>query len=118
MDAFGFRFVWITSEGKSLRPANARGKHLRNRGPGSRRGDQPNRIAASRLTSNRGQRSQWLEAQSSAWVEPVLAASTMEKASFGESLALAATILVIGALIGAINGLVVVWSYTFAPLES
>ena len=50
MDAFGFRFVWITSEGKSLRPANARGKHLRNRGPGSRRGDQlkPNSLFADR----------------------------------------------------------------------
>jgi predicted RNase H-like HicB family nuclease len=36
-----------------------------------------NRIAASRLTSNRGQRSQWLEAQSSvSVVEPVPAAST------------------------------------------
>jgi hypothetical protein len=36
-----------------------------------------NRIASSRLTSNRGQRSQWLEAQSSVLVEPVLAASTL-----------------------------------------
>jgi predicted RNase H-like HicB family nuclease len=35
-----------------------------------------NRIASSRLTSNRGQRSQWLEAQSSVSVEAVLAAST------------------------------------------
>ena len=36
-----------------------------------------NRIAASRLTSNRAQRSQWLEAQSSvSVVEPVPAAST------------------------------------------
>src|SRR5947209_8034311 len=43
-------------------------------------------------------------------VANVLAASTMEKASFSESLALTAMILVIGALIGAINGLVVVWS--------
>src|SRR5260370_22168704 len=34
-----------------------------------------NRMAPSRLTSNRGQRSQWLEAQSSVSVEPVLAAS-------------------------------------------
>jgi hypothetical protein len=35
-----------------------------------------NRIASSRLTSNRGQRSQWIEAQSSVSVEAVLAAST------------------------------------------
>jgi len=35
-----------------------------------------NRIASARLTSNRGQRSQWLEAQLSVLVEPVLAAST------------------------------------------
>jgi predicted RNase H-like HicB family nuclease len=34
-----------------------------------------NRIASSWLTSDRGQRSQWLEAQSSVSVEPVLAAS-------------------------------------------
>src|SRR5712671_1625452 len=35
-----------------------------------------NRIASSRLTSNRGQRSQWIEAQSSVSVEAVLAANT------------------------------------------
>src|SRR6266478_916381 len=35
-----------------------------------------NRIASSRLTSNRGQHSQWIEAQSSVSVEAVLAAST------------------------------------------
>ena len=35
-----------------------------------------NRIASSRLTSNRGQRSQWIEAQSSVSVEAVLAACT------------------------------------------
>lgn len=43
-------------------------------------------------------------------VANVLAASTMEKASFGESLALAAGVLVVGALIGVINGLIVVLS--------
>src|SRR5260370_39002787 len=48
MDAFGFRFVRIASEGKSFRPANARGKHLRNRGPCSGRGNllKPNRLFA------------------------------------------------------------------------
>jgi len=35
-----------------------------------------NRIASSRLTSNRGQHSQWIEAQSSVSVEAVLAACT------------------------------------------
>jgi hypothetical protein len=75
MDAFGFRFVWITSEGKSLRPANAHGKHLQWR-PAPAAVISSNRIAASRLTSNRRQRSQWLEAQSSvSVVEPVRAPS-------------------------------------------
>jgi ribose transport system permease protein len=40
----------------------------------------------------------------------VLAARTMEKASFGESLLLAAAVLIIGAAIGALNGLIVVLS--------
>jgi ribose transport system permease protein len=43
-------------------------------------------------------------------VANVLAASTMEKATFPESLGLAAMVLVVGALIGALNGLVVVFS--------
>jgi ribose transport system permease protein len=40
----------------------------------------------------------------------VLAASTMENATFGQSLLLAAAILVAGALLGAVNGLIVVFS--------
>jgi hypothetical protein len=40
MDAFGFRIVPITSEGKSFRAADPRGKHLRNDGPCSGPGDQ------------------------------------------------------------------------------
>ena len=40
----------------------------------------------------------------------VLAAVTMEQATFGESLLLAAAICVVGALLGAVNGLVVVFS--------
>ena len=40
-------------------------------------------------------------------VANVLAASTMEKASFGESLLLAAAVLIVGAAIGALNGLIV-----------
>jgi ribose transport system permease protein len=43
-------------------------------------------------------------------VTNVLAASTMEKASFGQSLLLAVAVLVIGAAIGALNGLIVVLS--------
>jgi ribose transport system permease protein len=43
-------------------------------------------------------------------VANVLAASTMEKASFGQSLLLAAAVLVAGAAIGALNGLIVVLS--------
>jgi ribose transport system permease protein len=43
-------------------------------------------------------------------VANVLAASTMEKASFGESLLLAAAVLVVGTAIGALNGLIVVLS--------
>src|ERR1700719_1860663 len=41
-------------------------------------------------------------------VANVLAASTMEKASFGESLLLAAAVLVVGAAIGALSCLIVV----------
>ena len=40
----------------------------------------------------------------------VLAAATMEQVTFGESLLLAAAICVVGALLGAVNGLVVVFS--------
>jgi ribose transport system permease protein len=40
----------------------------------------------------------------------VLAAATMERATFGESLLLAAAICVAGALLGAVNGLIVVFS--------
>jgi len=43
-------------------------------------------------------------------VANVLAASTMEKASFGQSLLLAVAVLIIGAAIGALNGLIVVLS--------
>src|SRR5260370_27458665 len=43
-------------------------------------------------------------------VENVLAASTMKDASFGEALLLAVAILVAGAAIGAVNGLLVVVS--------
>jgi ribose transport system permease protein len=43
-------------------------------------------------------------------VSNVLAASTMENATFGQSLLLAAAILVAGALVGAVNGLIVVFS--------
>ena len=43
-------------------------------------------------------------------VANVLAASTMENASFGQSLLLAAAVLVAGAAIGALNGLIVVLS--------
>src|ERR1700738_1136960 len=43
-------------------------------------------------------------------VANVLAASTMEKASFGESLLLAAAVLIVGAAIGALKGLIVVMS--------
>jgi ribose transport system permease protein len=43
-------------------------------------------------------------------VSNVLAASTMENATFGQSLLLAAAILVAGALQGAVNGLIVVFS--------
>jgi ribose transport system permease protein len=43
-------------------------------------------------------------------VANVLAASTMENASFGESLALAAMVLIVGAVIGALNGLIVIVS--------
>jgi ribose transport system permease protein len=43
-------------------------------------------------------------------VANVLAASTMENASFGQSLLLAAVIVVAGAAIGALNGLIVVLS--------
>lgn len=43
-------------------------------------------------------------------VANVLAASTMENASFGELLALAVAVLLAGAAIGALNGLVVVFS--------
>ncbi len=43
-------------------------------------------------------------------VANVLAASTMENASFGQSLLLAAMVLVVGAAIGALNGLIVVYS--------
>jgi ribose transport system permease protein len=43
-------------------------------------------------------------------VANVLAASTMEKASFGESLLMAAAVLVVGTAIGALNGLIVVLS--------
>ncbi len=43
-------------------------------------------------------------------VANVLAASTMENATFPQSLGLAAMVLVVGALIGAVNGLVVVFS--------
>ncbi len=43
-------------------------------------------------------------------VANVLAASTMENASFGESLLLAAAVLIAGAAIGALNGLIVVLS--------
>src|SRR5258708_19814862 len=41
-------------------------------------------------------------------VANVLAASTMEKASFGQSLLLAVAVLVAGAVIGALNGLIVI----------
>src|ERR1700744_1469199 len=41
-------------------------------------------------------------------VANVLAASTMENATFGESLALAAVVMLAGAAIGALNGLIVV----------
>src|SRR5277367_2161398 len=43
-------------------------------------------------------------------VANVLAARTMEKASFGESLLLAAVVLIAGAAIGALNGLIVIVS--------
>ncbi len=43
-------------------------------------------------------------------VANVLAARTMEKASFGESLLLAVVVLMVGAAIGALNGLIVVVS--------
>jgi ribose transport system permease protein len=43
-------------------------------------------------------------------VANVLAASTMENATFGQSLLLAAAILIAGALVGAVNGLIVVFS--------
>src|SRR5271163_4014719 len=43
-------------------------------------------------------------------VANVLAASTMENASFGQSLLLAAAVLVAGAAIGALNGLIVILS--------
>jgi ribose transport system permease protein len=43
-------------------------------------------------------------------VANVLAASTMENATFGQSLLLAAAILVAGALLGAVNGLIVVFA--------
>jgi ribose transport system permease protein len=43
-------------------------------------------------------------------VSNVLAASTMEDATFGQSLLLAAAILIAGALMGALNGLIVVFS--------
>jgi ribose transport system permease protein len=43
-------------------------------------------------------------------VSNVLAAATMEQASFGQSLALAAAILLAGTLVGAVNGLIVVFS--------
>jgi ribose transport system permease protein len=43
-------------------------------------------------------------------VANVLAASTMENASFGQSLLLAAAVLIAGAAIGALNGLIVVLS--------
>jgi ribose transport system permease protein len=43
-------------------------------------------------------------------VTNVLAASTMENASFGQSLLLAVMVLAVGALIGALNGLIVVLS--------
>src|SRR6201995_5106087 len=43
-------------------------------------------------------------------VANVLAASTMEKASFGQSLLLAVAVLMAGAAIGALNGLIVVLS--------
>jgi ribose transport system permease protein len=43
-------------------------------------------------------------------VANVLAASTMENAGFGESLALAGMVLIVGAAIGALNGLIVIVS--------
>jgi ribose transport system permease protein len=43
-------------------------------------------------------------------VANVLAASTMENATFGESLALGAAVLIAGAMIGTLNGLIVVLS--------
>jgi ribose transport system permease protein len=43
-------------------------------------------------------------------VANVLAASAMEKASFGQSLLLAVAVLVAGAVIGALNGLIVITS--------
>src|SRR5215469_11205292 len=43
-------------------------------------------------------------------VTNVLAASTMEKASFGQSLLLAVAVLIVGAAIGALNGLIVIIS--------
>src|SRR4029077_8202231 len=43
-------------------------------------------------------------------VANVLAASTMEKAGFGQSLLLAVAVLIAGAVIGALNGLIVVLS--------
>jgi ribose transport system permease protein len=43
-------------------------------------------------------------------VANVLAASTMQSASFGQSLLLALAILVLGAILGAVNGLLVVFS--------
>ena len=43
-------------------------------------------------------------------VANVLAAATMEDATFGQSLLLAAAILATGALLGAVNGLIVVFS--------
>ena len=43
-------------------------------------------------------------------VANVLAASTMQNGSFGESLLLSAAIIVAGAVVGAVNGLIVVWS--------
>jgi ribose transport system permease protein len=43
-------------------------------------------------------------------VANVLAASAMEKASFGQSLPLAAAVLIAGATIGALNGLIVIMS--------
>ena len=43
-------------------------------------------------------------------VTNVLAASTMEKASFGQSLLLAVAVLIVGAAIGVLNGLIVILS--------